>query len=112
MKIKSHNGSIICKQVSGDIEVETHNGRGCIVYSEAAPATCNVRMMSHNGDIEIDLPKDFSASVDASTHNGVIQSDVPIIVQGSMARDRLKGAIGKGEGKLHLETYNGAIHIK
>jgi len=111
-KLRTHNGKIICEEVSGDIQFETHNGGIKAFYSKNAPPICNVSMITHNGSVTLTTPPSFSAKVDASTHNGSINTDLPITVIGKVTKRKLTGAIGTGEGKLHLETHNGSTKIR
>jgi len=112
IKATTHNGSVSCKEVSGDVKLRTHNGSITAVYCESAPAVCDVSMITHNGGVNFIAPLNFSAKVEASTHNGSITTNLPITVIGKVSRRKLTGAIGTGEGKLHLETHNGSIKIK
>ena len=110
--LTTHNGEVNCRQISGDSRLHTHNGGVDVVYSEEAPSICDVSIVTHNGRIDFTAPPDFSARVDASTHNGSVHTDLPITVTGKVSKSKLSGTIGTGEGKLHLETYNGSIRIR
>ena len=110
--LKTHNGSIVCKEISGDAQLKTHNGSVKAFYSEAAPSVCDISITTYNGSIEFASPPDFSAQVDASTRNGSINTDLAITVTGKVSKNKLKGTIGTGQGKLHLETHNGSIRIR
>jgi DUF4097 and DUF4098 domain-containing protein YvlB len=111
-QLQTHNGSITCEDASGDTYLRTHNGSAKAFYSASAPPVCNVSMISHNGGVSLTAPPNLSAKVEASTHNGSINTDLPITVTGEVSRKKLAGTIGKGEGKLYLETHNGSINIK
>ena len=106
------NGKIICRDISGDTQLKTHNGGINVYYSETAPPACEVSLITHNGSVEFASPPNFSAEVDASTHNGSINTELPITVKGKVSRRKLTGIIGTGQGKLHLETHNGSIRIR
>jgi hypothetical protein len=110
--LKTHNGSVVCEETSGDTQLKTHNGSVKLYYCEAAPATCNISAVTHNGGIDFTAPPNLSAEVDISTHNGSIKTDLPITLTGEVSKKKLTGIIGTGEGKLHLETHNGSIKIK
>jgi len=71
-----------------------------------------VDIVTHNGDIDFTSPPNFSAKADISTHNGSIRTALPITVVGEVSKRELRGTIGSGEGRLHLETHNGSIKIK
>ncbi|MHC4174985.1 MAG: DUF4097 family beta strand repeat-containing protein, partial [Planctomycetota bacterium] len=103
-KLQTHNGSIRCKEISGDTQLKSHNGSVKVYYAEGAPPICNVSLITHNGGIDFTAPPDFSAEVEASTRNGSIKTDLPITVVGEVSKRKLKGTIGTGQGKLHLET--------
>lgn len=112
IELITHNGRIECQDVSGNTKLRTHNGKIKAYYSQSAPSVCDISMVTHNGGIELIAPPDFSAAVEASTHNGSIDTELAITVIGKVNRRKLKGTIGKGEGKLHLSTHNGSIDIR
>jgi DUF4097 and DUF4098 domain-containing protein YvlB len=111
-QLQTHNGSIICEEASGDIKLRTHNGNAKAFYSTTAPPVCNVSIVTHNGDVSLAAPPNFSAKIEASTHNGSISTDLPITVTGNVTKGKFAGTIGIGEGELYLETHNGSIKIK
>ncbi|MBA7626682.1 hypothetical protein ES703_34137 [subsurface metagenome] len=111
-KLRTHNGSIRCQEISGDTHLRTHNGSVKVYYATTASPTCNVSLITHNGGIDFTAPLNFSATVEASTHNGSVRTDLPITITGEVSKRKLKGTIGTGQGKLHLQTYNGSIRIK
>ncbi len=110
--LETHNGSITCRETSGDAKLKTHNGSVKAFYSDAAPAVCDISIITYNGSIEFASPPDLSARIDASTHNGSINTDLPITVRGKVGKRKLTGTIGSGEGKLYLSTHNGSIRIR
>jgi hypothetical protein len=112
IKLKTHNGSIICKEISSNTQIRTHNGRVEVSCSETASPICDVSIISHNGSIYFASPPDLSAEADISTHNGRINSSLPILLKGEIRDNKIKGTIGKGEGKLYVETHNGSIEVK
>jgi hypothetical protein len=112
MTLGTHNGNVLCAEVSGNMQLRSHNGQINASYSKAARPVCNVSIVTHNGDVKLAAPPNFSAKVNASTHNGSINTDLPITVTGKMNKGELTGTIGAGEGNLHVETYNGSINIK
>jgi len=110
--LNTYNGSIICTEISGDTQLRTHNGSVKVFYSKDSPSVCSISLTTYNGGIYFSAPPDLSAQVNASTHNGSINTDLPIQVSGKVSKSKLTGTIGTGQGKLHLETYNGSIRIR
>jgi len=112
IKLQTHNGSVVCREISGDARLTTHNGEIRAVYSENAPAVFNTSMVTHNGSIDFTGPPNLSAVVEVSTHNGSISTKLPITVIGDVSKRKLRGTIGTGQGKLHVESHNGSIKIR
>jgi DUF4097 and DUF4098 domain-containing protein YvlB len=108
--VEANNGSITCKAISGDLQASLNNGRVIVSYAKTAPNVCNVSINTNNGDIDFRGPAGFSAVVEAGTHIGSIKTDLPLTVKGWLGKTA-SGTLGKGEGKLHLETSNGSIRI-
>jgi tRNA threonylcarbamoyladenosine modification (KEOPS) complex Pcc1 subunit len=111
-KMETHNGSITCNDLAGNANLKTHNGQVHVHYSPAAATLCEISLFTQNGGIEFVAPTNFSAAIQASTHNGSIKTNLPIKVIGELSKSKIQGTIGSGEGKLHLETYNGSITIR
>jgi Zn-dependent metalloprotease len=112
IELETYNGNITCREISGDAELKTYNGRVKASYSKTAVPVCNISIETYNGGIKFTAPANFSAEVDVSTHNGSINTDIPITVIGRLSKNRLKGTIGEGKGKLRLQTHNGSIKIR
>lgn len=111
-ELHTHNGSVTCREISGDSRLKSHNGSIKVYYSKAAPSVCDISLITYNGGIEIETPSNFSGEFNASTHNGSIRTDLPITIVGKISKSKLSGKIGTGQGKLHLETYNGSIRVQ
>ena len=110
--LKSHNGKVEAKDISGDIDLLSHNGKVEAEFSQAAEPDSEIKMVTHNGSIDLTTPQNYSGKVDVSTHNGSINTDLPITVLGTFSKNKLVGTIGDGQGYMKLETYNGSIKIK
>jgi len=65
-----------------------------------------------NGEINLNLPANLSAAVDAQTLNGGINSDFPLNVTTMNGHKSVKGTIGAGGRELMLRTLNGSINLR
>ncbi len=70
-----------------------------------------VEFSTVNGSIELDLPNDVDADVEASWVNGSFSSELPVQVQGRVSR-RAEGILGAGGPRVELKTVNGSIEIR
>lgn len=113
------NSNVVTRTVNGSIKISTTG------YAEAATVNgeINARFLDGawpqllsfktvNGEINLDLPANLSATVDAKTLNGAINSDFPLNVTETKGRKALKGTIGSGGRDLVLKTLNGSINLR
>jgi len=103
-------GSIICRQVLADVELETNVGSVEVKYAQAATAACNAEITTNVGSIEFTGPPELSAQVDASTNVGSIKTAHPITIVGKVGKS-INGSIRSGEGTIRLKTNVGSIEI-
>jgi hypothetical protein len=123
------NGKVEAERLASDVDVKTVNGSiNVSTTGLARAATVNgsitaalgradwprgLEFKTVNGGIDLTLPSNLSARVEAKTLNGEITSDFPMTVTGAFSRRRLSGTIGSGgERQLILETVNGSVQIR
>ncbi len=123
------NGEVHVDSLSSNARVETINGSIKIStsgYAEASTINGSITaklgdsnwskalsFKTINGEINLELPSNLGASVEAQTLNGSINSDFPLTVTSQTEdRKRLKGTIGAGGRSLSLKTLNGSIHLR
>jgi hypothetical protein len=111
IKAETDVGAISCKEITGDIDIQTNVGEVKVLYSRTAPGTCNANIKTDIGEINFAAPPDLSAKVNASTDIGSIETSLPLTIKGILGK-KSSGTIGKGEGKITLETNIGSIKIK
>ena len=125
---KTVNGEISATQLSGNVVAKTVNGGIRISttgYAEASTVNGQIsarmgnaqwsntaNFSTLNGEINLDLPANLSADVEAETLNGQINSDFPINVTTLKDRRHLRGRIGAGGRELLLKTLNGSINLR
>ena len=107
VRVVTHSKDIDLNQIYGDSYVETRNGR---ISVEPAGAY-GVDATNKKGDVEVTLPPNTSATVNASTHNGEIVSDYPISATYG-ANKLITFTIGSGASRIVLNASNGDVHIK
>ena len=112
MRVETVNGSVKLDNVSGDSDVRAANGSIVAAYPKSFPGVFKTDIATVNGNINFIAPENLSVEIDLSTVNGKIKTQMPITVSGEISRNKLHGTIGKGEGKLSLETTNGSITIE
>ena len=81
-------------------------------YAADAPAALNVAMATDVGSIEFTGPPEISADLSAKASVGDISTNRPLTVRGSLARHSVRASLGKGEGRVNLDTNVGSIRIQ
>ncbi len=123
---RSVNGSIEALDLASDVELVTVNGDVEVSTSGSASAqTVNgsiaavmgvfdedAQFSTVNGSIELDVPDDIDADLDAEWLNGGLESDIAIRIDGRMGRRSARGTLGEGGPRLEIKTVNGSIRIR
>jgi DUF4097 and DUF4098 domain-containing protein YvlB len=133
LRLRTGDGSIEasdldgrCEAVSGDGHIRL-SGRFDALLAKSGDGSLNVSALhgsklesawsirSGDGAIDVALPSDLSADIDASTHDGHISSDIPITVAGIIGKSRVSHVHGKlnGGGRpFSIHTGDGSIRLK
>lgn len=67
----------------------------------------------HTGDGSVDLvvPSDLQANIDASTSDGHISLDIPVTVEGTLSTSQIHGKMNGGGQPLSIHTGDGSIRL-
>lgn len=124
------NGEIEAEDLRGEIHAATVNGGVSVSSTGLVEASTvnggidaatrrgswdgELQFTTVNGSIQLRLPADTKAVVEAETVNGSLTSDFPLTIHADQewGPRRMEGVIGGGGGRLRLETVNGAIEIQ
>ena len=107
----SVNGRIKVRGLSGGASLSVVNGHLEVTFDRLdEPQT--ISLESVNGSIDLALPPDASASLDASTVSGSIRNDFGLPVSGHFVGHELHGKLGEGRAQLKLSDVNGSISIR
>lgn len=106
------NGKIVASGLSGEVSLETVNGKVEASFDQLSSGQ-RIEIQSVNGSVEVQVPKNSSFEVDASTVHGGIRNDFGLEVDhGEFVGHDLKGKVGGGGARLKLENVNGAIELR
>jgi putative adhesin len=120
VEVHNFSGSVRARTGDGHItvdgvvnEVYLHSGDGHIDLAARPGSKMDRGWLIHTSDgrVEVKLPGDFPAELYAHTGDGRITLDVPVTVNGSMERSRLRGKMNGGGELLEISTGDGSIHI-
>lgn len=112
-----------CDAYSGDGAIRL-TGRFDILKARSGDGSIDVRALhgskmdaswsigSGDGSIEVALANDLPVDIEASTGDGHISSDIPITVEGTINKSRIRGKMNGGGQTLTIHTGDGSIRLK
>jgi DUF4097 and DUF4098 domain-containing protein YvlB len=103
------NGMLTAKQLGGRAKLSTVNGELEAKFDRAAG---EVELSSVNGSIDLTLPSDAKASIEANTVSGGIENDFGLHSDDHrFVGHDLRGELGGGGAQIRLNNVNGTIDI-
>jgi DUF4097 and DUF4098 domain-containing protein YvlB len=130
-KLQSKDGKISGTALDGKCEISTKNGgvhvagrfdildvksRDGAVTARAGAGSKLASAWSvdtKQGRVDVDIPKDLQANLDASTGDGHISLDLPAAsIHGDIGNKAVHGAINGGGPLLYIHTGDGSIRLK
>jgi DUF4097 and DUF4098 domain-containing protein YvlB len=127
-EIKLINGELDVNAVSGEVRASCINGRleATDIAGRARLSTINgklqakfnalskepVELNSVNGSVDLTIPSDSNASIEAETVSGAIHNDFGLHVNHHrFVGHDLRGELGNGGADIRLQNVNGRIDI-
>jgi DUF4097 and DUF4098 domain-containing protein YvlB len=129
VRLRTGDGHIDGKDLDGNVDVSTGDGsvnldgRFDVLNVKTGDGSVTVRARSgsrvsnpwnlHTGDgsIDLDLPGELQANIDASTHDGHISLGIPVTVEGTFSSSRISGKMNGGGQVIQVRTGDGSIHL-
>jgi hypothetical protein len=129
IRLQSTDGSIEAQGLDGRLELHARDGHGRVhgrfdalaleatdgnldvVVAKGSKPTGGWSVETRDGRIELRLPPDFSATLDAETRDGSLDVDLPVVVHGRMQRHAIRGDLNGGGPVLTLRSTDGGIHV-
>jgi DUF4097 and DUF4098 domain-containing protein YvlB len=103
MRISGRFDSLDLKTGDGNIDGQVGSG------SKVANAW---RIHSGDGHIDLRIPTDLSADVDAHTGDGSITVNVPLTIAGSLSHSSVHGKLNGGGQTLSISSGDGSIRLE
>src|SRR5580692_2125658 len=105
------NGRLEAHNLSGRADLSTINGHLDAKFDELRGSSLELK--SVNGSVELTIPSDSMAEIEASTVSGRIDNDFGLHVNHhSFVGHDLRGELGNGGPRIKLSNVNGRIEIR
>ena len=114
--IANSTGTLDLRTGGGDIRLRNDTGKiqgftaGGDVWAQLR-ANDGVRFSSGGGDIDVSLPRNVGAALDARSNGGSLTSEFPLSTTRIKSDTRLSGTIGGGGALISLQASGGDIRI-
>ncbi|PKI17047.1 DUF4097 family beta strand repeat-containing protein [Colwellia sp. 12G3] len=106
------NGSVKASGLSGDSRISSVNGSVDVVYTQEATSFNNIELETVNGSIKLYLPENINADITVDTMHGSIKTAYGLETKKNFfSGHNLRGKIGNGGSKINLESVNGSIKV-
>jgi hypothetical protein len=93
LNIKTGDGNVTARANGGSKVVNTWN------------------IHTGDGSVDLELPGELQANIDAGTHDGHISLDIPVTVEGTFSSSRINGKMNGGGSPIIVRTGDGSIHL-
>lgn len=113
MDLDTSYGKVNCRQITcAEFLANTSFGDVEVVFSNACPNDLISKITTSYGNVDADVPTNFTGDVVVETSFGKVRTELPIMIKGEVSKTRLTGTVGEGNGKLNFKTSFGSVTIK
>ncbi|ABF43591.1 hypothetical protein Acid345_4591 [Candidatus Koribacter versatilis Ellin345] len=93
------------------LDLSTGDGHIDLDIDSGSKLTNSWEIHTHDGSVHARIPSELKADLDVDTGDGRIDSDIPVTIQGSLSRSRLRGTMNGGGPLFRVHTGDGSIHL-
>lgn len=129
IRLHTGDGHIEARQLDGRADITTGDGHvniegrfdglsirtgdGSVTARANKGSTVSAPWNIHTGDgsVDLELPGEMQANLDASTHDGRISLGIPVMVEGTFSSTKIFGKMNGGGQPIVVRTGDGSIHL-
>lgn len=112
LRARTGDGSINLRGKFNGLEVTTGDGSVEVIIERGSTLATDWNLKTGDGSIQVALPDDLSAEIEASASDSKISSDLPLMVFGKIGGRALKGRLNAGGRLLSISTGDGPITLR
>jgi len=129
IKLRTGDGSIEGRDLDGQIDADSGDGHITLdgrfdslnirtgdgsINAHAQPGSKVISSWTiHTGDgsVDLSLPADLNANIDATTNDGRISLGIPVMVEGQFSNSQIHGKMNSGGQPVKIHTGDGSIRL-
>ncbi len=109
--VSSSDGSIEVGGRFDSLDIKSSDGAVTARAESGSKMSSAWSVKTTDGRVDVTIPKDLKASLDASTRDGHITLGLPVSVEGDLGRKAVHGTINGGGPTLSIRTGDGSIRL-
>lgn len=110
MRIESVDGDVTLRDIDSD-DVSVNVVDGDVVYEGTIHDDGRYFLSTHDGDLNVTIPRNANVRVSVATFDGDLVSDIPIQLEGDFSQKRFSFTIGTGQALMELSSFDGEIRL-
>jgi hypothetical protein len=107
----SGDGHISLEGRFDGLTVKTGDGSVTARAAAGSKVASNWSIRTGDGSVDLEVPGDLQATLDASTHDGHISLGLQVTVEGTFSSSSIHGKLNGGGQVLAIHTGDGSIHL-
>lgn len=110
MRIESVDGDVTLRGIDSD-DVSVNVVDGDVVYAGTIHDDGRYFLSTHDGDLDVSIPRSANVRVSVATFDGDLVSDIPLQLEGDLSQKRFSFTIGTGRALMELSSFDGEIRL-
>lgn len=110
VRIESVDGDVTLRGIDSD-DVSVNVVDGNVVYAGTIRDDGRYFLSTHDGDLDVTIPRNANVRVSVATFDGDLVSDIPIQLEGDFSQKRFSFTIGTGRALMDLSSFDGEIRL-
>jgi putative adhesin len=129
MRLRTGDGSVQAHNIDGKVEADSGDGSIRLegrfdslsiktgdggIDAHVLPGSkiaSNWSIRTGDGSVDLTLPSDFQANIEATTGDGHISLGIPVTVEGTFSNSQIHGKMNGGGQPLVIHTGDGSIRL-
>ena len=117
IRLRTGDGHIEARNLDG--KVDAYSGDGHITLDgrmdgltvKTGDGSIDARIRTGDGSVDVVLPADLQANIEASTNDGHISMGIPLMVEGTFSNSQIHGKMNGGGQPIVIHTGDGSIRL-
>src|SRR5438874_537240 len=111
LEATSGDGHISVEGRFDALNIKTGDGSGTARANPGSKLVKGWNVHTGDGSVDLSLPGDLQANIEASTNDGRISLGLPVTVEGSFSKSQIHGKMNGGGQPLTIHTGDGSIRL-